>query len=173
MPDSPQNDCIFTELDPDILSTPFRVQTNWHVITGAVSSGKSSLIDKLAEIGFQTIPETGRLYLEREIAKGQSLDEIRANFAALQIAVKDMQLKIEQGLRADDVIFLDGYASIFILDPLPFQKDGARDDDADKVGYLDEWITRDYIALGYRVVRVPVLSLNERLAFVREWLHKA
>ena len=62
------------------------------------------------------------------------------------------------------------YASVFILDPLPFQENGARDDDAAEVGYLDEWLARDYTALGYRVVRVPVLSPQERLAFVLEGL---
>lgn len=35
---------------------------------------------------------------------------------------------------------------------------------------LDEWLVRDYSALGYRVVRVPVLSPQERLAFVLERL---
>ena len=37
------------ELDPDLLSTPFGVQTNWHVITGAAGSGKTTLIDLLAD----------------------------------------------------------------------------------------------------------------------------
>ncbi len=197
MLDSPQHDDRFTELDPDLLSTPFRVQTNWHVITGTVSAGKSTLTDQLADRGFQTVPETGRLYVEREMAKGRTIDEIRENMAAIQIAIKDMQLEIEHGLRANDVVFLDGavpgslawyrafglnpneilpecfhhrYASVFILDPLPFQENGARDDDAAIAGYLDEWIARDYRALGYSVVRVPVLSPQERVAYVLERL---
>jgi predicted ATPase len=197
MLNTPQHDFRTTELDPDLLSTPFRVQTNWHVITGTVSSGKSTLIDQLADRGFQTVPESGRQYVEREMAKGRTIDEIRENMAAIQIAIKDMQQEIEHGLRANDVLFLDGavpgslawyrvfglnpneillecfhyrYASVFILDPLPFQENGARDGDADKVDYLDEWLARDYSALGYRVVRVPVLSLQERLAFVLERL---
>jgi len=62
------------------------------------------------------------------------------------------------------------YASVFILDPLPFQENGVRDYDSAVVGYLDEWLTRDYSALGYRVVRVPVLAPQERLAFVLERL---
>jgi len=197
MPDNPHHDYRFTELDPDLLLMPFRVQTNWHVITGAVSSGKSTLLDQLADRGFQTVPETGRLCFEREMAKGRTIDEIRENMAALQIAIKDMQLEIEHGLRANDVIFLDGavpgsltwfrafglnpneilpecfhhrYASVFILDPLPFQENGARNGDAPIADFLDEWIARDYSALGYRVLRVPVLSHEERLAFVLERL---
>jgi predicted ATPase len=197
MLDNPQHDFRTTELDPDLLSMPFRVQTNWHVITGTVSSGKSTLIDQLADRGFQTVPETGRLYVEREMAKGRTIDEIRENMAAIQIAIKDMQSEIEHGLRANDVLFLDGavpgslawyrafglnpneilpecfhhhYASVFILDPLPFQENGARNGDAPIVGYLDEWLARDYSSLGYYVVRVPVLSTQERIAFVLERL---
>ena len=198
MLNTPQHDFRTTELDPDLLSTPFRVQTNWHVITGAPSSGKTTLIDQLADQGFQTVPESGRLCVEREMVRGRSIHEIREDFATLQHVIADMQLGIEGGLRAIDVVFLDGavpgsltwyracgrnpneflaecfhhrYASVFILDPLPFfQEDGARDDDALIVGYLDEWLARDYGALGYRVVRVPVLPPEERLAFVLETL---
>ena len=77
MPSSSQHDFRATELDPDLLSTPFRVQTNWHVITGASCSGKTTLIDQLAGKGFQTFPEVARQYFAREIAKGRTMDEIR------------------------------------------------------------------------------------------------
>ena len=198
MLNTPQHDFRTTELDPHLLSTPFRVQTNWHVITGAPSCGKTTLIDQLANQGFQTVPETARLYIEREMAKGRTIHPIRANAAALQRSIKDMQLSIEGGLRANDVLFLDGavpgslawyrvfglnpneillecfhhrYASVFILDPLPFQPDDQRVEEIAAIaGYLDEWHTRDYSALGYRVVRVPVLPPQERLAFVLERL---
>jgi predicted ATPase len=186
-----------TELDPDLLSTPFGVQTNWHVITGVPSSGKSTLIDQLADRGFQTVPEAGRQCVERELARGRTMDEIRENMAALQIAIKNRQLEVEHGLPADDLLFLDGavpgclawsrayglnpneilaecfhhrYATVFILDPLPFHKNGARNGDAPIVGFLDKWLARDYRSLGYQVVRVPVLSIHERLSFVLERL---
>ena len=198
MLDSSQHDFRTTELDPGLLSTPFRVQTNWHVITGAPCCGKTTLIDQLADKGFQTVPETARLYIEREMAKGRTIHPIRANAAALQRGIKDMQLGIERGLRAIDVAFLDGavpgslaffrvaglnpneilaecfhhrYASVFMLDPLPFQPDDQRVEEMAAIaGYLDECHTRDYSALGYQVVRVPVLPAAERLAFVLERL---
>ncbi|HSR31211.1 MAG TPA: hypothetical protein VLY63_11655, partial [Anaerolineae bacterium] len=63
------------------------------------------------------------------------------------------------------------YASVFILDPLPFQTDEQRVKEVATIaGYLHEWHTRDYSALGYPVVRVPVLPLEDRLAFVLERL---
>ncbi len=196
--DSLQHDYRFTELDPDLLSMPFKVQTNWHVITGTVSSGKSTLIDQLADRGFQTIPESARLYIEKEMAKGRSSHEIHANGAALQRGIKDMQLGFERRLRAIDFAFLDRavpdflawyrvrglnpneilkecfhhrYASVFMLDPFPFQPDDQRVEEMAAIaGYLDDWHARDYRALGYSVVRVPVLPPEERLAFVLERL---
>jgi predicted ATPase len=197
MLNTPQHDFRTTELDPDLLSTPFGVQTNWHVITGAPSSGITTLIDQLADRGFQTVPETARLYIEKEMAKGRTMDEIRENPAALQRSLNDVWLRIELGLRANDVLFLDRafpdalafcranglnpneiladcfhhrYASVFLLDRFPVEQDGVRFHDDVTADLIGEWIARDYSALGYRVVRVPVLSLQERLAFVLERL---
>jgi predicted ATPase len=196
MLDDSQYDSRAIELDPDLLSTPFGVQTNWHVITGAACSGKTTLIDLLADKGLQTVPEIPRQYIEREVAKGRTLDEIFGSEAD-ERAMTDMQRRIEHGLRATDVVFLDRalpdslffyrifglnpneilaecfhhrYASVFILDRLPLQLDGARIEDDTYTVLLDEWLVRDYSALGYDVVRVPVLPPQERLAFVLERL---
>jgi predicted ATPase len=62
------------------------------------------------------------------------------------------------------------YASVFMLDQLPLELDGARIEDAAYTTRLDEALVRDYSALGYDVVRVPVLSPQERLEFVLERL---
>jgi len=56
MPAHPQDDFRYTELDPELLSTPFRIHTNWHVV--------------------------GRQYFEAEIAKGRTIGEIREDLAA-------------------------------------------------------------------------------------------
>ena len=46
---SAQHDFRITALDRGVLSTPFRFHTNWHVITGAQSSGKTPLaVDVIA-----------------------------------------------------------------------------------------------------------------------------
>jgi predicted ATPase len=135
--------------------------------------------------------------MEREIARGRTIDEIHENGAALQRGIEDMQLSIEGGLRAIDIAFLDGavpgslawyrvfglnpneillecfyhrYASVFILDRLPLQLNGLRFVDDAYTGFLDEWHAHDYSDLGYSVVRVPVLAPEERLAFVLERL---
>ena len=79
MLDTPQHDFLTTKLDPELLSTPFRIQTNWHVITGAASCGKTTLINQLAEKEFQTVPETARLYIKQEMAKGNTIHPIRSD----------------------------------------------------------------------------------------------
>jgi predicted ATPase len=186
-----------TELDPDLLSTPFGVQTNWHVITGASCSGKTTLIDQLAEEGFWTVPEVSRQYFEGELAKGRTIEEIREDRDTLFCQLYDMMVRSESRLRAIDVIFLDRalpdtlaharfggrnpneilpdcfqhrYASVFLLDRLPYQRDGVRAADDETAAYFESWTLRDYRALGYDVVRVPVMSPEERLAFVLESL---
>ena len=105
---SSQHNFRTMELDADLLSTPFGVQTNWHVITGAPSCGKTTLINLLADKGFQTVPEGAREYMEGEIARGRTIDEIHANGVDLQRRIEDMQVRIEGELSAVDVAFLDG-----------------------------------------------------------------
>jgi predicted ATPase len=198
MLDAPKPVFRTTELDPHLLATGFEVQTNWHVVTGAPSSGKSTLIDQVAGKGFRTISEIARHYFERELAKGRTIDDIHADPARLQRGIQAMQLAFERGLQPLADVFLDGalpgsmawyrafgldpnevlaqcfhhrYASVFVLEPLPFEPDEERVEAmAALVGFLNEWLARDYTALGYDVVRVPVLPPKERLSFVLERL---
>jgi predicted ATPase len=184
-----------TALDADLLSTPYEVQTNWHVITGAPSCGKTTLIDLLASKGYRTVPEIARQYMEQELASGRTIKDVHGNGAELQRILIEIQLNVEAGLGDKDVVFLDGavpgslawfrvfgldpnavlpecfhhrYASVFVLDRLPLKLNGFRFDEDAVIGFIDEWTLRDYAALGYQVVRVPVLPPEARLAFVLE-----
>ena len=58
------------------------------------------------------------------------------------------------------------YARVLIFDRLPLVVDHARTEDEATADFLDEWLERDYRALGYEVVRVPVLPLEERVRIV-------
>ncbi len=193
MPDPIQPKFSTTPLDPDMLSTQFEVQTNWIVITGAPSCGKTTLIDQLAERGFRTVPEAAREYMQAEIDGGRTLEHIRANVLDLQRVIFNLQQEVEAGLPANQALFLDTavpgslswyrlwgldpnqilpacfqhrYAAVFILEPLPIQPDSLRFRDEAITRFLDVWQDRDYRALGYPVARVPVLPPDERLAWV-------
>ena len=189
---------LVTELDPVILSTPFKIQTSWHVITGAPCSGKTTLIDQLTDAGFHTAHKTAREYFEIEMTKGRSSQEIRDCGHLTQHGIFDMQQRLENGLRPEQIAFLDRglpdsltfhrvyglnpdefileclkyrYATVFILDRLPVErKITLGPEDEINAQFIDEWLERDYAALGYSVVMVPVIPPLERLAFVLERL---
>ena len=75
-----------------------------------------------------------------------------------------------RGLNPNEILedcFHHRYASVFLLDPLPFQPDVQRVEEIAAVAsYLAEWHVRDYCALRYDITRVPSLSPADRLAFV-------
>lgn len=58
-----QNDFRDKTLDPEFLSTPFKVQTNWHVIAGVSCSGKTTLFNQLVGEVFKTVQEVAREYI--------------------------------------------------------------------------------------------------------------
>ena len=185
-----------SELDPEILATPFEIETRWNVLTGAACCGKTTLIEIFSERGFQFVPESAREYFMDEMAKGRELDEIRRDGQVLQRDIAARQLQLEQGADPDKVTFLDRaipdsltfyrvhgmnpneilpecfhyhYANVFILSRLPFLRDktlGPEDDATSD--FLDEWLVRDYEALGYTILRVPVASPQERVNFILE-----
>ena len=164
------------------------------VFTGLSGSGKSTLVDQLAARRFQTAPEAARLYFEREMtATGRTIEDIRKDMVPCVNGIIDLMLKIEQDLDPNEIIFLDRgypdalafirqigldpnlylpdsfyfhYASVFILDRFPVQSDDVRIEDDAAAKYLDQWHCCDYTALGYRIVRVPVLPPRDRLAFI-------
>jgi predicted ATPase len=193
MSDSPNVEFVTTELDPDLLSTPFATQINWHVITGGPCSGKTTLIDRLADRGFQTVPETARLYVEGEMDRGRTIDEIRADARTLERGLIEMQLRFERALCTTEVAFLDRglpdglaycrlagldpneilpecfhhrYASVFLLDPLPMEPNCLRTEEEATEALLDKCLERDYRARGYDTVRLPIVSPEERLAYL-------
>ena len=186
-----------SELEPSLISFSSGIQTNWHVITGAPCSGKTTLISQLAKHGHYTVEEIGRKYIARELAKGRTLEELRSDESVFQRTLLDLRIKQELGLDPGRHSFLDRglpdsltfyranglnpneilkecqhfrYASIFLLDRLPLQSNGVRAEDDAKLQFIDEWLYRDYSALGYEVARVPVFPIAQRLSLILERL---
>jgi predicted ATPase len=197
MASSSRSDPEDTGLDAALLATPFEVQTKWHVITGAQSCGKTTLINLLAARGYKTVAECARQFFEREFARGRTLEEMLQDPVVMEYGIAELRLATERGLPADEVLFLDRglpdlltffrfwsmdpneilpecfrhqYASVFVLDRLPIQRDGLRIVDEGLAAHQDEWLPRDYAALGYQAVRVPVRPPEERVRFVLESL---
>jgi predicted ATPase len=131
-----------------------------------------------------------------EIAKGRTSQEIRDSGNQTQVGIFEMQQKLEAGLSASEVAFLDRglpdsltfhrvfglnpdsllpecrhfrYKSVFVLERLPVEREiKLGPEDEITAHFIDQWLERDYHALGYSVLRVPVMPPQERLAFVLE-----
>jgi len=173
-------------------------QTNWYVITGGPSSGKTTTISLLKARGYATTPEMARTIIEEEMAAGRTLEEIRADGDAFQIKILHRQQQLEAGLNPDDVIFLDRgtpdglayerflgltpnpelvtasaaatYRKVFVLDLLPIENDGGRLENEIEQRQIQDQILVTYRELGFDVVTVPVMTLDERAQYILDRL---
>ena len=82
-------------------------QTNWWVVTGGPSTGKTTLLEYLTEIGYKTMPEAARVYIDKERSKGITTEQIRALESDFQEKVLEMKNRIEVETPSDELIFWD------------------------------------------------------------------
>jgi len=81
--------------------------TNWYVITGGPSSGKTTTVDMLHGLGYTTTIEHARHYLDLKRVEGKTVEEVRALRLEFQHGVLAMQLEQEASLDPEATIFLD------------------------------------------------------------------
>ena len=170
------------------------METNWYVLTGGPSSGKTTTVNLLAARGYKTTIEHARHFLDTQMVTGKTVDEIRENQEHFQAGVLEMQIEQEAQLSPEDVVFLDraipdamayykfldlkpdirlveamktvSYRKIFILDRLPLVKDYARLEDETDQRKIHSLIIEVYESLPFPVVYVPVLEPNERVDYI-------
>ena len=168
--------------------------TNWYVITGGPSTGKTTVINLLTERGYKTTIEHARHYIDTMKEEGRTVEEIRTNKRKFQLGVLDMQIEQEAELSPSETVFLDraipdamayyrflkleydkilldamkevAYKKIFILDRLPFVNDYARTEDEQAQKLIHQLIIEVYQSLEFPVVFVPVISPDERVEFI-------
>lgn len=170
--------------------------TNWYVITGGPSSGKTTTVNLLRERGYKTTIEHARHYIDTQRIRGRSVDDIRGHQTEFQRGVLEMQIEQENALSPADVVFLDraipdalayyrflylpldkmltdalakvSYKKVFILDPLPLVTDYARTEGESEQIRLDALLNEVYHSLPFPVVHVPALPPDERVDFILE-----
>jgi predicted ATPase len=165
----------------------------WYVITGAPCSGKTTVIDRLSKLGYRTIPEAARILVDEEIKGGKTNEEVKSDMLKFQRRVLEMKVKTERELPTDSIIFFDRgipdsiayykyynfnsdevlklckekkYRKVFVLERLPFKKDYARVENDETAANLQRLLMKAYSGLGYEVVEVPIMTVEERVSFI-------
>lgn len=172
-------------------------QTDWHVITGAPCSGKTAVITALAKAGYAVVHEAARAYIDSEMAKGRRIEVIRADMRAFEDHILDLKIETESSLVPGATAFLDRaipdsiayyhlagldfarpltesrrfrYRNVFLFERLAFEADPVRAEDDAIAARLEMLLEECYVELGYRPVRVPLLSVSERVDFILQYL---
>lgn len=177
-----------------VLSGPLGEPTEWFVVTGPPSAGKTTLLNLLANRGFSTSPDVSRQVLTAKLATSGEKHSIRQNEELLQRQILREMLISEAELPRDRRVFLDyalpdnlafwelgnlqlsgdvwraavrfRYKHVFLLEPLPFKEDEIRTETAEYQARLTFKLGEYYRALGYAVTAVPALPRRERLSLL-------
>ena len=167
--------------------------THWYVITGAPCSGKTAVINRLEQKGYAVVHEVARAYIDAELAKGKTLEDIKADEWAFERHILMAKIKLEARLKRTDIIFFDRavpdsiayynlcgldateprqkslairYRKIFLLERLAFLTDPVRSEDETTADLLGHLIEESYQSLGYDLIHVPVGSVENRTQFI-------
>ena len=174
----------------------FQFQTNWCAITGAPSSGKTSVIEELAHRGYAIQNEVARELIEEALRRGKTLAQVRDTEHAQELQRRILKLKVarEKGLDVNTLVFTDRgtpdsityfrlakvdvaaaveaskifrYRAVFLFERLPaFVHDDVRTESEQQARQIEGMLEADYKALGYDVIRVPVLTIAGRADFI-------
>ncbi len=176
-------------------------KTNWYIITGGPSTGKSKTIDRLAYLGYLIRPEVARILIDDELSKGKTIEQIRGDEKKFEHQILKIKIETEEIAPKNDLIFWERglpdsivymkycsgdhnlaiqaskkrtYKGIFILDILPiYNKDYARTETRQKATEIHEALYNCYTELGYKVVRVPVMPISQRTEYILKHIRTA
>jgi predicted ATPase len=168
------------------------------VLSGAPSSGKTTLIRELEKRGFKVVHEVAREYIEEELSKGKTLEKIREDELSFQREIVKRKVKIEEELPENEIIFLDRgipdgiaycelfnvesewikkisknrYSKVFILEDLDFVEDSVRIEDEETAKKIGKKIFETYLNLGYRIVYLKKESVENRIELILKSIGK-
>ena len=172
----------------------FKSDTKKYAIVGAPCSGKTTTINYLKERGHQVVEEVATEVIFEEQAKGGSLfpwvviDRFQLKILRRLMAAED---KFNEGAVFSDRGIGDGlayyynecikppkelvdafkkkrYKKVFFLEPLEYRTDVHRNEGKKKAEKIARRILKTYKDFNYKIVRVPVMSVEERANFILE-----
>jgi predicted ATPase len=177
-------------------------RNNWSTITGAPSSGKTTIISLLKERGYHIVPESARIILDERVASGMSVAEARGTEAEFQERIFQHKLLLHDEEAPETLSFFDrgmhdilayilyyhyqrdpridkamediSYRHVFLLEPLPdFTPDYGRMEGPAFGDAITPLLYEAYDSYGMRPVMVPVMSAEERVDFILSHLEQS
>lgn len=160
------------------------IQTNWHIITGAPSSGITSLGNYLRFMGFKVVPEVARGLIDIGNSQNMSTHTLREDQVEFERNILQFQTHIEQQLDPKEFLFIERglldcaayglplneinqlseyrYQHIFFLQSLNFQQDYARIENFEEAKTIGEHIQQLYLDAQYSLTQIKKTPLAQR-----------
>lgn len=170
-------------------------KNNWFVITGAPSTGKTTVLKELSKLGYKTMPEAARMYIDEAFGRGLTIKDIRSDERQFQIEVVRLKQHIEKEASSQERIFFDRamhdtlaymqfygyeiepwvedlfkesvYKKVFLFEPIgQLERDYARTEDESFVDEIHRLLFNAYKGYGMEPIIVGSGSVEERVKFV-------
>jgi len=175
------------------------VTTRIHVIAGGPCSGKTTLLEALADAGYDTERETAEELLKAGLAAGRSSEQLRADRIGWQERLFGADFALFSRLARGGPVFTDTsfietlvftqragitvgpnterwigrmrYAAVFFLEPLrTYQRTAVRREDAQTAAAIGDEVHASYRRFGYQPVAVAAGPVADWVAFIRDSL---
>lgn len=167
---------------------------NWYVLTGAPSSGKTTTLKELEKKGYKVFYEWARIFIDQELKKGKTLKEIRADEREFQRKILKLKTDFEKKLNPKELLFMERgipdstaymkmlgvnndkalsqalkkcyYKKVFLVELIKYEIDYARTESQEEAMVIDSLLEKSYADLGIQIIRVPKMSVEDRVKFI-------
>lgn len=175
------------------------MSNNWYVITGGPCSGKTTTLGVIEKMGYQVEYETARFWIEQELKKGKTLEEMRKDEYLFQKKILELKIEYEKKFPKNELVFIErgipdttayyqqscgikedellkeslqkcSYKKVFLFELLDYQRDYARLENEKEAKILEDLLEESYRSLGMEVIRVPKMSVQQRVEFILKQL---
>jgi predicted ATPase len=169
------------------------------IITGGPGSGKTSLLNKLNDSGFQTFSEVPRFIIKQELLKNkpvlpwsdlrsfselcfiemmtQKQDALEFDLSFVDRAIGDIlayleygKLKVPELYKSEAILGYDN--KVFILKPQEniYEQDEVRPHTFQEALIIHDIISKTYRVLGFQIFEIPYVSLETQLEMIKKKL---
>ncbi len=164
-----------------------------YVLTGGPCTGKTTTINYLKKLGYQTIPEAATLLQEHNIANNETPFDLNSRLFHEKLISK--QLELESKVDKSKTTFIDRgiidtisyynffglnsskkisikvknhkYTKIFILDFLNvYATNKMRKESAETAKKIQQQIHKTYNDFGYKPIVIPFMPVEKRVEFI-------